>query len=526
MGKALKASAVTAAIGTVGAAILRGRKWLSNRNGVPAVVIGSGAGGMAAAVALLERKIPVLMMEAGPLNDPQDVQTHQPGVADESYRTTSQMPFQWYRMRQVGGKMTRWLAHCPRMSHADFNGSKVPDHPWPLTYEELAPYYTRVERLLGVVGSRDGIDDLPDGEFVGAFAPRVFEQNLHKQLIKAGISVTSGRYAAYPESAVRSKMGQVAIQRDPSIEAAVRYFRPVDDIYTTLLKNPNFSLLPLSTALRLELDQQTNRIEAISYYDESKKRQKMVRAKSVVIAAGCLESTKLLLNSTSSRYAAGIGNSSGTLGKYLTDHSQALIVCPVPDDFDIGTVPGSTDIPRPERFGGFIHCYGRKIKQLAPELLGMYSFQLHARKYTNETVVALNGMGFLEPREANSIKLTSEQTPKGVPVPFIQLDYSPDDLARQERMVSVGQHLLGSLGQSEVPVAQKYPSSVHYAGTCRMGSDPETSMLDSFGESHEVKNLYVADASSFVTNPEKNPTLTLMALAWRAGHRLAQRLSS
>jgi choline dehydrogenase-like flavoprotein len=513
--------ALTAGFGVAGslvtAAVWRGRNWLRSREGAPVVVIGSGAAGIAASLALLEQRVPVVMMEAGLWDAGED------GLMSEEYRSSGEWPFPWYRLRQAGGKLNQWKAHCPRFSAADFSGHKQEGFRWPVRYEEIAPYYTRMERILGVVGEASGEEDLPDGEFVGAFRTRVFEDGLARKLAERGLLLTQGRYAVYPDALKRSRSGTIALTRDRALERKINYFRPRSSFDDVLLPNPSFSMLLGAQALRVELDSVSNRPEAVTFINKATGQQESIRVRSVVLAAGCLESTKLLLHSTTERYPAGLGNTSGTLGRYLTDHTQSGLWMRVPTTVDVSDLDRG-GIWRAEAFGSYLHAHTAAALRKAPELAGMYSFQVYGYRRKGHTVIGLNGMAVIEPRAENGMRLTGELTESGVPIPEFRVGFTEEDQSRQRKMMRVADELLQDFRPIEEINRYTQTSSIHYAGTCRMGLDPKTSMCDDTGALHEVPRVHVADSSVFVNSPEKNPTLTLMALAWRSAERLAKKI--
>jgi choline dehydrogenase-like flavoprotein len=480
-------------------------------------VIGSGAAGIAASLALLERGVPVVMMEAGRWDTSGD------GLMSEEYRSSGDPPFSWYRLRQLGGKLNQWKAHCPRFSAADFDGHKQEGFRWPVRYEEIAPYYARIERILGVVGEAAGEEDLPDGEFVGAFRKRVFEVNLARKLAKRGLLLTQGRYAVYPAAMERSRNGAIALTRDRALERTIDYFRPQGVFHGSLHPKPSFSLLLGAQALRLEIDPGSNHPEAVTFINRRTGQQESLRARSVVLAAGCLESTKLLLHSTSERYPEGLGNTSGTLGRYLTDHTQAGVFLRVPKTVDASDLDRD-GIRRPEAFGSYLHAYTDAALRKAPELAGMYSFQVFGARRRDHTVIGLTGMAVMEPRAENGMRLTGELSETGVPIPEFRVEFTEEDRARQQKMMRVADELAQEFRPIDELNRYSQTSSIHYAGTCRMGSNPKTSMCDATGALHEIPRVHVADASVFVSSPEKNPTLTLMALAWRSAEHLVRKI--
>lgn len=514
---------LTAKVGVAGsvgaAAIWRGEQWLRSRDPVPVLVIGSGAAGIASCLALLEQGLPVVMMEAG-LNDASGNDAN-----SEAYHSSGATAFPWHRARRVGGKLTEWLAHCPRFSAADFDGEKLEGFRWPVRYEEIAPYYTRIERVLGVVGEAAGEADLPDGEYAGAFRRRAFEEGFGRGLANRGLLLTQGRYAVYPNAMKLSRTGAIALKRDPALEGELGFFRPEATFSDLLLPNPSFSLMLGAQALRIETDSVTNRPEAVTYINRATGQQESLRVGSVVLAAGCLESTKLLLHSTTERYPEGLGNESGTLGHYLMDHPQGGIVVQVPKTVDVSEREDG-GIPRALPFGSYLHAYTAAALRQAPELAGMFSFQVHGYRTGAKTLLGLYGMVVMEPRAENRMRLTGKLTDSGVPIPEITLGFTTEDQSRHAKMMRAAEELLEEFDPLREINRFSKSSSVHYAGTCRMGQDPKTSMCDAFGALHEVPRVHVVDASVFVSLPEKNPTLTLMALAWRSAEQLARKLDS
>ena len=195
----------------------------------------------------------------------------------------------------------------------------------------------------------------------------------------------------------------------------------------------------------------------------------------------------------------------------------------VPATVDVSEVDRD-GIRRAEAFGSYLHAYTAAALRKAPELAGMFSFQVHGYRRKGHTVLGLNGMAVIEPRAENGMRLTGELTETGVPIPEFRVGFTEEDQSRQRKMMRVADELLQDFHPIEEINRYTQTSSIHYAGTCRMGLNPKTSMCDATGALHEVPRVHVADASVFVNNPEKNPTLTLMALAWRSAEYLARKI--
>lgn len=507
-------------------AACRGREELASGEAKPVVVVGCGGIGTIAATELVTRGIPVLSLDGGPLLDAEDAETWPAGVPDEPYRTSGE-GFSWARLRMVGGKLTRWQGHCPRFSPANFRegGEISPDLVWPVGYDDLAPFYVRAERLLGVTGRAAGIADLPDGEYPAALADRPIDLHLRGLLDELGVRLTPGRFALYPGAAVSSELGARPVRRDRAAEDELDVFDSLDHVRTTLLAHPRFALVPEATVTRIEHGPSTDDALVVTWRDADSGRETSVRARNVVLAAGCLESTKILLDSTSERFPDGLGNASGVLGRYLTDHPQSFVVYRFPREVVERDVPPGDDLPNDGRHGSYLHCGQPVLRDVWPELHGPFAFQVKMMGRRSRRI-ALGGMCRVDSRASNRIRLTGERTKSGLAIPEIHFAFSDDDRRRTARMIAAG-HALAERAGGELfddTWSAEPGATIHYAGTCRMGADPATSMLDGFCESHEVGGLFVVDGGAFVTNPEKNPTLTMAALALRACGRVAARL--
>lgn len=483
---------IAAGIGGAGALALAGwraSRWLSDGH-EPVVIVGGGASALAAARTLLNAGIDTLIISAGPFTDAAAARLVPTGVPDEPYEKAAEGGFEWVRTRLVGGKLVHWGRHCPRYSRSDLESARELDSAfeWPIPYDELAAYYPDVERWLGVTGRAEGLVDVPDGVFSPHRLFHPVEEQMAERLRSHGVLVTPGR---------------MSVGFD------------VVNAFHRLARSSRCGIIANATVLRLEHDAVTNRVRAVTYYDEQAKRETSVRARHVMVAAGALESAQLLLNSRSERYPDGLGNASGTLGRYLVDH---IFVIPyVHLDKDIPDLDAHAFIPRvsetvfPRRAGVF----GGIQLEFRPRRMEADRLELKFHCYAP-----------MRPSKHNRIELTGRVTTKGVPIPRIHCVLGDADLALHSHMVDVVKTIFQWGFLQEPGVYRMAPgAAIHQAGVCRMGRNPQTSMLTGFCESHEVKGLYAVDASAFPFMPEKNPTLTIMAVATRAAKHLVDALA-
>jgi choline dehydrogenase-like flavoprotein len=410
---------------------------------------------------------------------------------DNPYTTPEDKPFVWIRGRQVGGRMVI-KAHgrqLYRFSDYDFKAASRDGYgeDWPITYAELVPYYERVERWVGIQGTADNIPHLPDSIFL---APQ--EMTEAEKLLKSAVErrwadrhVIIGRSAPPPSTI-------------PSAQKTQRL---------TLRSN--------AIASHVIVDADTAKAKGIAFIDRQSHKSHEVFAKVVVLCASSIESTRLLLNSSSSKHPQGLGNSSGVLGHYLMDHFNVEVKGTIPD---------------PERFaahyppGGFYIPQFRNIHDRQPEFIRGYGIQGFAARQLEEGAQLvpfdMKAFGEMLPRYENCVTIDPQKKDAwGIPVAHIACAYGDNEYAmakdQREALKEMAEEA-GFVVESETHTLNPPGSTVHEVGTARMGSDPKTSVLNKFNQSWDVKNLFITDGAAFVSQGCQNPTLTIMALTVRA----------
>jgi choline dehydrogenase-like flavoprotein len=533
------------------------------------LIIGSGAAGGMAAWNLTRQGVNVLMLDAGTKFQPKTYWSHvkpwewrdrieagkQPpqffvSTKEQPYVTDPKDPFQLVRVWGRGGKTNVWGRVSLRYSDVDFEGPAKDgwEIPWPIRYKDIAAYYDKVDQLIGVCGGDDDQDSLPGSKYhLPAPAPRCGERLLQRAAKQAGISIVAGRRAVLtrPHNGHPACHYCGACGRGCDVAA---FFNSSDYLLAPAFGTKRLQIIDNAVVARVLVDDK-GLANGVQYFDRYKKTEHKVYAKRVIVAASCIDSTRILLNSKSDRYPNGIGNSSDVIGHYLTEqvrfHVQGfapeLIGKPVQNDDGIG----GEHIYMPR----YNHRDGRKREYLrgfgmqfwytgahpgpgwAKELPGFGAGFKKAVKQRFPALLSLHPYGEVLPRREN--RVTVEGTPidqYGIPQAKIEYRIGENERKMVAEMYDMCDAILKKAKAEVLPYQRGKTdflgSAIHEHGTCRMGADPKRSALNGFCQSHDVKNLFVVDGAAFTTASEKNPTLTILALAWRATDYMATEIKA
>lgn len=500
------------------------------------LIIGSGASGGMAAWTLTRMGVRCLMLDAGP---PVDLERERgvrhvwelpwrgfgrPGrfphvtQADEfnanlwvdekqnPYTYDDSDPYYWVRIRKVGGKTLVWGRASWRLSDYEF---ACRDHDgfgdnWPIRYRDIAPYYDRVEPLFHVAGRREGFAQIPDGVFIEDRSPDC--ESVRR-------FIASATRMNVPTTKSRVATGRLA--------SSVNLLLP-DALATARLR-----IVPNAMVREIAMDRRTGLASGASFLDRRTGREYHAKARVVVLGASCLESTRILLNS---------GMANPALGHYLFDQ------------FYVKDVVTAIVRDAPNDGGGYIPRF-RNLRDREKNFIRGYAFDFgggftpHARYFPLygeplrkqlETVrnagFSLTTMGEVLPRFENHVRIDKDvKDAWGIPVLHIRQKYTDNEFRMAEDSMNVAEQLCRGAG---FEILAKHPEmvppgeSIHELGTCRMGDDPRTSVLNRFNQSHDVKNLFVVDGSAFVSGGSQNPTLTIAALSMRASEHIAAQMRS
>jgi choline dehydrogenase-like flavoprotein len=447
----------------------------------------------------------------------------------------------------LGGRTNHWGRISLRFGPDDFQG-KARDglgDEWPIGYDDVAPYYDQVDRLIGIFGSREGLRNHPDGDFLPAPRPRCYELLIKKSADRLGVKCIPARLSIL----TKPLNGRMACHycgqcnRGCSVNAN---FSSTGVLIPPALATGRLTLIP--NAMAREVTMGTDgRATGVSYIRKEDGTDQHVSARTVVLAASACESARLLLNSRSGAFPQGLANGSGTVGKYLTDTTGTDVAGFIPAMVDHiphneqGVGGGhiympwwldnsKLDFPRGyhiEVWGGLgAPSYGFMggIQRYAPG--GGYGTQLKNdyRRYYGATI-GFSGRGEMIPNEDSYCELDRNVVDRwGIPVLRFHWKWSDHEYNQVKHMQETFRALVADMGGevfSSMPTREQgYGIAtggriIHELGCTRMGNDPARSVLNGNCQAHEVKNLFIADGGPFVSQADKNPTWTILALAWR-----------
>lgn len=531
-------------------------------------IVGSGAGGGMAAYVLTKAGANVVMLEAGPIwsaatdgamlkwsyESPRRgaaTPTHPFGEFDgslggwkiegEPYTVAPGSTFKWWRSRMLGGRTNHWGRIALRWGPNDFRRRSLDGlgDDWPIGYDDLKPYYDDVDRLIGIFGSMEGLPNDPDGIFLPPPKPRCYELLIKQSCDRLGVRCIPSRLSILTQPLGGRAACHYCNQCGRGCKTNSNFSSP-GVLIDPALGTGKLTLIT-NAMVREVTAGDTGLATGVRYIDKTTGTDRQVRARIVVLAASACESARLLLNSR-------LSNSSGVVGRYLSDTTGAYVAGYVPRLADHVThnedgVGGmhlympwwldnaKLDFPRGyhiEIGGGLSQpAYGfmDDIMNAVPN--GGYGVALKNdyRRYYGATI-QLAGRGEMIPNADSYCEIDPGVVDQwGIPVLRFHWKWSDYEVKQVKHMQETFRAILVDMGGqafSETPAADygygitAGGQIIHELGTTRMGSDPATSVLNGWCQSHDVKNLFVVDGGAFVTQADKNPTWTILALAMRA----------
>jgi choline dehydrogenase-like flavoprotein len=544
-------------------------------------IIGSGAAGGTAAKILTEGGLNVVMLEAGPpvvpARDfkehmwPYDLPhrgegiggKHRDGIESvddeflapngawniqgEPYTAAPGSTFYWFRSRIVGGRTNHWGRIALRFAPVDF---KARSHDgmgddWPISYEDVAPYYDKVESYIGVFGTKENIPSAPDGVFLPPPTPRCTEVFIKRACDKIGVTCVPSRLAIItqphngrPACHYCGQCGRGCIPASNFSSSQV--------MIPPAQKTGRLTLITEAMARELIVGK-SGKVEAVSYIDKKTRSEQQVRARAVILGASACESARLLLNSRSPLFPDGLANGSGVVGRYLTDsvgsngagYFPQLAKIPPHNHDGVGGMHLYMPWWKYDRKNEFLRGYhiefggGRFMPSVAEfddvcDQFESYGAALKKKcRDSYGTTIGFSGRGEMIPNPDCYCEIDPDTVDEwGIPVLRFHWKWGENELAMAEDMQNTFREIVEAAGgtylQSRLPESHISNGGeiIHELGVVRMGSDPRKSALNGYCQAHEVKNLFVTDAACFVSNADKNPTLTIMALSWRASEYL------
>ncbi|EMS33194.1 Glucose-methanol-choline [Mariniradius saccharolyticus AK6] len=562
-----------------------------------AIIVGSGAGGGMAAKILSEAGLAVAVVEAGgdfdPAKDEYRTQLRYPwesprrgagtrvrpfgdfdqaiggwDIEGEPYTRGEGTSFDWFRSRMLGGRTNHWGRISLRFGPNDFKRASIDGmgDDWPIGYDDVKPYYDKVDRLIGVFGTKEGIYNEPDGFFLPPPKPRLHEMYYAKGAKKANVPVIPSRLSMLTRP-INSERG-VCFFCNQCNRACQVY---ADFSSGTVLVKPAMAkgkvdLFTHAMVRAVTLDDAGN-ATGVSYVSKTDMKEYKLRARVVVLGASACESARIMLNSKSKTHPNGVGNSSGMVGRYLHDSTGAD---------RMGIMPELIDRERYNEDGvGGMHVYtpwwldnkkldfarGYHIEVWGGMGMPSYGtgFSMDTmRKYIKDefgnpspnggygeglkkdirrlygSTLGMSGRGESIPMYSNYCEIDNKVVDKyGIPVLKFHYKWTDQEIKQakhmqdtfEEILTNAGAVLLGQKPGPDTMYGLAAPGRIiHEVGTTRMGNDPNKSVLNSNCQAHDCKNLFVVDAGPFVSQADKNPTWTILALAWRTSDYIVAEL--
>jgi len=561
------------------------------------VIVGSGAGGGMAAYTLSKAGLKVCMLEAGPMYDPQKnvnqlkwpyesprrgaSKTRPFGDFDacyggweingEPYTKASGTEWDWFRARMLGGRTNHWGRISLRFGPKDFKRKSIDGlgDDWPIGYEDIKPYYDKVDELIGVFGTNEGLENDPDGIFLPPPKPRLHELMIKKAAGTAGVPVIPSRLSILtkkiPSTTDRGPCffcGQCG--RNCSIAKAD--FSSSNVLVYPALKSGNVDVVANAMA-REVLTNSEGKATGVSYVNKDDMQEYQVNGRVVIVAASTCESARLLLNSKSQRHPNGLANSSNVVGKYLHDSTGAAVGGILPHLLDrkrynedgVGGMHvyspwwgdnkkldfargyhieywGGMGMPAYGFGWGIEEMNGKQIVKARTQESGGYGKSLKQDYRTFYGAgVGMAGRGEALALESNYCEIDPNVVDKyGIPVLKFNVKWSEHEIKQAKHMKETFKEILHNMGaiitwggddNEKNNWGLETPGRIiHEAGTVRMGNDPKRSALNKFNQAHDCKNLFVVDGSAFVSQADKNITWTILALSMRASEYIIEEM--
>lgn len=469
-------------------------------------------------------------------------------LPDERDNPTTGTPYALVRARVLGGRTNFWGRGALRYGPLQFKAASRDgfDVDWPIAYDDVKPYYDRVDTLLGCSGTNEGLVQVPDGLFQRPSKLNCVEVAFKRSIQKMGRTLIPGR-AGVTTDGVMNKYrsacrGRGRCGRGCNLQSA--FHSPTALLYPAR-DTGKLTIRPYSLVSEVLVDSASNKARGVRVIDAHTREVMEFTGRAVVLGAGTLESTRILLNSRSSAHPDGIGNSSGLLGCYLSEHIMGIrgsgyIPARIGTETTLDDArPVSPYIPRfrnvTDRHPDFIRGYHFQGGGGCAEYPGMAhdiqgygkAFKSNVRKHY-PALISFGGFGEVLPRKENRVTLDSEvRDAWGLPVLRFEYRFGDNELKMARDMGDTIEEMLRAAGAEDIQIGREpLPEgwSIHEIGTARMGDDPKTSVTDRYCRLHDVKNVYLADGAPFVSGGTQNTTWTILAMAWRTMDYLREEL--
>ncbi|MBS1620652.1 MAG: GMC family oxidoreductase [Bacteroidetes bacterium] len=562
------------------------------------VIVGSGAGGGMSAYMLANAGLKICLLEAGPMYDPQKnvtqlknpwdsprrgASTHYRPFGDfdacyggweidgEPYTKAKGTDWLWWRARMLGGRTNHWGRISLRFGPKDFKRKNIDGlgENWPISYDDIKPYYDRVDQLIGVFGTNEGLENDPDGYFLPPPKPRLHELFIKDAAAKSKVRVIPGRLSMLTQK-IKSTTERGACffcgQCNRNCSMAKADFSSTNVLIYPALNTGNIDVIANAMAREVLTDDK-GLATGVSYISKDDKMEYEVMGRVVIVAAGACESSRLLLNSKSHQHPNGLANSSNVVGKYLHDSTGASLGGYLPKLFgrkryNEDGVGGmhvyspwwldnkKLDFPRGyhiEYWGGMSQpAYGfgfgiegqngkYEVNGKKKEAGGYGASLKEDYRYFYGAGVGMGGRGEAIPLESNYCEIDPNVVDQfGIPVLRFNVKWSDHEIKQAKHMKETFKEIMHNMGavitwggdddEKNNWGLSKPGEIIHEAGTVRMGDDSKRFALNKWNQAHDCKNLFVVDGGAFTSQADKNITWTILALSMRASEYIVDEL--
>lgn len=564
-----------------------------------AVIVGSGAGGGMAAYMLAHAGLNICIIEAGYMYDPQKnvTQLKNPwdsprrgastkirpfgdfdacyggwSVDGEPYTKAAGTEWMWWRARMLGGRTNHWGRISLRFGPKDFKRKSIDGlgDDWPIGYDDVKPYYDRVDQLIGVFGTNEGLENDPDGIFLKPPKPRLHELFIKNAATQAGVRVIPSRLSILTEALKNNPDGRGSCffcgQCNRNCSMAKADFSATNVLIYPAMKTGRVKVISNAMAREVLTDKE-GKATGVSYISKEDLMEYQVKGRVVIVAASACESARLLLNSKSQRHPNGLANSSNVVGKYLHDSTGAAMGGVLPHlfgrkrynedgvggmhvyspwwldnkklDFPRGyhiEYWGGMDQPSYGFSWGIENLNGKYVVNGKQKEGGGYGASLKEDyRYFYGAGVGMAGRGEAIPMESNYCEIDPNTVDKfGIPVLRFNVKWSDYEIKQAKHMKETFKEIMHNMGAvitwggdddaSNNWGLSKPGEIIHEGGTVRMGNDPKRSALNKWSQAHDCKNLFCVDGAQFVSQADKNITWTILALSMRASEYIVDQL--
>lgn len=560
-----------------------------NPNKYDVCIVGSGAGGGMAAYVLAQAGVKTVLLEAGPMYDPKKNVTQLKWPYDsprrgastpfrnfgdfdaayggwdldgEPYTRKDGTKFDWFRSRMLGGRTNHWGRISLRFGPNDFKHKSIDGlgDDWPVSYDDIAPWYDKVDQLIGVFGSKENLPNDPDSIFLPPPKPRLHELLIKNGAPKAGVPVIPSRLSILTKALPNNKDRGACFYCHQCNRGCQVYgdFSSSSVLVNPAVNTKHVDVLTNAMAREVIVDD-SGKATGVSYVDKNDMQEYVVNARVVILAASACESARLLLNSKSSKHPNGLANSSNVVGKYLHDSTGADMGGIFPNlvgrkRYNEDGVGGmhvyspwwldnkKLDFPRGYHieywggmgmpgygFGGGMHSTNAKFAgRDGVKRGGGYGAGLKDDyRYFYGATFGMSGRGEAIAREDNYCEIDPNTVDKfGIPVLRFHYKWSDYEVKQAKHMKETFKEIIeksggiitwGNTDGAHNDYGLAAPGRIiHEVGTTRMGDDPKKSAVNKYNQAHDCKNLFVVDGGPFVSQADKNPTWTILALSMRA----------